>query len=95
MSNEVLQGSIEAMPQGGTICTGAGVDVFKLIALRSALGMFKAGLKFRGMTATQALAMASEYTGRKFKRGQFDEARAALTEAADAMRARLSDVNTR
>lgn len=95
MSIEVLQGSIEAMPQGGTICTGAGVDVFRILALRSALNMLKVGLKMRGMTATQALAMAGEYTGRKFKRGQYDEARAALTEAADAMRARLSDVNPR
>jgi len=92
MSN-TLTGSISGTASGATICTGAGVDVYRIIALRSALGMLGVGLKMRGMTLSRALDMTMEYTGKRFKRTQIEEARKALKEAADAMRARLSDVN--
>lgn len=51
------------------------VDVFRVAALSSALGMLSKGLKMRGVTLTSALKIAGEYTGKKYKRTDAEKAR--------------------
>lgn len=49
----------------------AAVDLYRIQALRSALSLLSVGIApTRGMTMTKALAMATEYTGKKYKRTQ-------------------------
>lgn len=55
---------------------------FAIVVLRRALMMYqKTGMKVnRAYTPTAMLAAASQHTGKKFKRGQYQEAIDALTE---------------
>ena len=59
---------------------------FQCLAIASALELYaKTGIKVnRAYTPTAMLATASHLTGKKFKRGQYVEAAAALREAAKA-----------
>lgn len=56
------------------------VMIFRVRCLASAMILYKGGLGIgRGcMTGPQALKAASQYTGKTYKRGQYDEARADL-----------------
>lgn len=55
------------------------VDIFRIRVLHSALGLLKVGIRpTRGLNITKALKMATEYTGKKYKICQIDEARADL-----------------
>ena len=62
------------------------VDRFVAVTLRQAIKLYRLhGMKVnRAYTPTAMLARASQLTGKKFKRGQFAEAEAALTELLDA-----------
>lgn len=79
--------------KGGTMFAGpAAVDVFRAITLKSALGMTKHGLvATRGMTKTRCLAMVTEYTGKKYKRTEVDQALADLQTVIDAARAAIPE----
>lgn len=57
-----------------------GVDTFTAIVLKSGISLYaKTGMKpNRAYTPTAMLAKAGQITGKKFKRGQFAEAIAAL-----------------
>lgn len=59
----------------------AGVTTFTAIVLRQAIAFYaKTGMKVNAAyTPTAMLAKAGEITGKKFKRGQFQEAIDALT----------------
>lgn len=46
----------------------------------------------RGVTATRMLAMATGYTGKKYKRGQYETAAADVKKWADEMKAALPKV---
>jgi len=69
---------VSVLKDGGIAFVGAdAVNLFRAKMLRSAIKMLAVGLKpTRGFTAKKALAMASEYTGKAYKRGQLAEARA-------------------
>jgi len=56
------------------------VDLFRVRVLRSSIAMHKRSgiIPTRGVTITKMLAMASQYTGRPYKRGQHDQALADL-----------------
>lgn len=52
------------------------IQIFRAAALASAMGLYKVGIRpNRHLSATQALKMATEYTGVKYKRGEYDRAR--------------------
>lgn len=69
---------------GGTSFNGPdAVDAFRIASLRSALGLLKAGIGMRGLTKTRALELAGQYTGVKYKRGEFDKAREDLSKILD------------
>jgi len=54
--------------------------LFQAITLRSALKLHKVGLKInRRTTSRQLLDLAEHYTGKKYKRGEFDRAMADVT----------------
>ena len=59
----------------------AGVDTFTAIVLRQAISFYaKTGMKVnRAYTPSAMLAKAGQITGKKFKRGQYQEAVEALT----------------
>ena len=71
----------------------AGTDAFRLRVLRSAMGLVaKTGGRMqvtRGVSNAQLLKQASEATGKKFKRGQYAEAHAALVELCATTEAAL------
>lgn len=71
-----------------------GVATYRAIAIKGALRMYaKTGLKAnRAYTPTAMLAAATEITGKTFKRGQYEEAAAAIQEWLDA---RLRYVQTK
>lgn len=67
------------------------VEVFRAACLASAMGLYKAGIRFAGtMTGAEALKDASRYTGQKYKRGEYDRARNDLRVWVDAMKAALT-----
>jgi hypothetical protein len=71
----------------------AGPDAVELVraaALSSAIGLLKAGITpTRGFTGTKALAMCERYTGKKYKRGQYDAARADLKVWIETMKSAI------
>ena len=71
---------IVAHANGGVTATGEGVPTFVAITLKSALKMYAAtGIKpNRAWTPTAMLRKAEAITGKRFKRGQYAEAIAAL-----------------
>jgi hypothetical protein len=59
---------IEALPGGGWMATGEGVDLFRLVAIRSALRFeVKTGMK---MTRQSALKAANAALGTTYRRKQ-------------------------
>lgn len=68
-----------------TVFTGDRVNVYVALTLRKGLELYKKTrmLPNRQWTPTNMLRKAGEITGKKFKRGQYDEAIAALTEWID------------
>lgn len=51
------------------------VDVFRLRCLHSSLGLLASGIKpCRGFTIKHGLTLATEYTGKPYKRTQLEEA---------------------
>lgn len=75
---------------GGTLFAGrAAVDVFRLVTLKVACNSYaKHGLIMtRGLTATKLLKLASDATGKTYKRGQHAQAAADLDAAITAARA--------
>jgi hypothetical protein len=61
---------------GYTVYSGPdGVNLARAISVKAALRLAMAGLTVRGTTKTGLLKIASEYTGKKYKRGAYQEAR--------------------
>lgn len=77
---------------GGSFVGTVGVDAFRLIMVLQALKMLKVGLvSTRGMTQGKALMLASNYTGRRYKRGQIDLAISDMETAVKARRETLAE----
>ena len=51
MPNMPADNGIEQLPGGGVVCTGVGVDIYRILALRGMLEMEMAGLRRRGRSA--------------------------------------------
>lgn len=64
--------TIVAHPGGGFSVTGESMSIYRLIVLKHALVLYaKTGIRpTRSATPTAMLRMASEVTGKKYKRGQ-------------------------
>jgi hypothetical protein len=78
--------------KGGTSYIGHdATHLFRATMLRSGIKMYAACgmIPTRGVTISKMLAMASEYTGRKYKRGEYAAAQADLTQWIEAMKAAL------
>lgn len=78
----------------GTVFSGAeAVEVFRMIALSSALGLYaKAGIQVnRHVTPSRMLAMASEYTGVVYKRGAYQQASDDMKAHAAVKRAEIPE----
>ena len=75
----------------GTTFSGSdAVLLFKAITLRSGLKLAQAGIKLNRWTTTSDLfKMATTYTGKPYKRGQYEQARADLTVWIDTMKAAM------
>ena len=65
-------------------------NLFRAVTLRSALGLLKVGITpTRGLTTAKALKLATEYTGKKYKRTEIDKAREDIKVWCDTMKAAL------
>ena len=81
-----MNASIKQTESGAVVFSGRdAVEVFRAKTLASALRLYaKTGMKPNRMyTPTNMLAAASQITGTKFKRGQFEEATKSLTDWAN------------
>lgn len=81
-----MNGSITQTETGAIVFAGGdAVQVFRAKTIASALRLYaKTGIKAnRAYTPTNMLAAASQITGIKFKRGQFEQAAQALTDWAN------------
>lgn len=78
---------------GGVMFAGAAaVDVFRAITLKSAIKMSAAGMiPTRGFTLTKGLKMATQYTGKPYKRTQATQAIADLQAVIDSARAAIPE----
>jgi hypothetical protein len=67
------------------------VEVFRVATLASSIKMFgRTGMMpTRGMTGAKMLKMAEQYTGKKYKRGQYEQAAADLSTWVQTMKAAL------
>jgi hypothetical protein len=77
---------------GGTTFSGPdATNLFRAMTLKSALGLYaKCGMiPTRGVTITKMLAMATEYTGKKYKRGDAEKAAEDVRQWCEAMKAAL------
>jgi len=78
--------------KGGTMIYGPdGMKFFRAVTLASSLSLYAKTkmLPTRGVTVSKMLAMASEFTGKKYKRTQVEQAAADVREWAQAMKAAL------
>jgi hypothetical protein len=81
---------IKTGPGGVTFVGPDATHLFRAATLISALGLLKAGITpTRGLTSKRAFAIAKEYTGKDYKRGQHEQARADLKVWVEAMKAAL------
>lgn len=80
---------------GGTMFSGPkGVDVFRIATLSSGIGLLQNGITpTRGLSMTKALKMATEYTGKKYKRTESDIARADLADILKIKKAEIEIEN--
>lgn len=76
---------------GGIMFVGSDATaLFRVTALRSALGLLAKGIQpTRGFTMRRALAAASAITGKQYRRTQIETAREDLKKWADEMAAAL------
>lgn len=75
---------------GGMMFSGFdAVNLARAISARSALRLAKAGIGIRGVNKTGLLKIASEYTGKAYKRGQYDLAMEDLTVWIETMKLAL------
>jgi hypothetical protein len=77
--------------RGGTAFVGEdAVAFYQASALYSAIGLAQKGVvPVRGWTMTKALAAASHYTGKKYKRTQAEDARRDMLIWIETMKAAL------
>ena len=82
--------SVSIGPGGASFNGPDGVRLFGAITLRSALKLHKIGIKVNRHTTNKILFMkATAYTGKTYKRGEFDRAMSDLTAWIDAMRSAI------
>jgi hypothetical protein len=88
-------GTITSHANGGFSLSGRdAVEVYRAATIRSGLQMYVSTgmLLTRGMTITKLMALASEYTGKKYKRGQYLIAAADMNDVIRAMKEKLEFV---
>jgi len=71
------------------------VNLARAITVRSALRLAKIGMSVRGANKTQLLKIASEYTDRTYKRGQYDLAISDITVWIETMKLAMPVEDTR
>lgn len=72
--------------KNGTVFTGSDMDIFKGFVLAGSLDLYDKTkmLPTRGAKASGMLKLATEMTGKPYKRGQYAQAAADLREMAEA-----------
>jgi len=88
MSNDNNAPYLERTNHGQSFA-GSDVDIFRALAMASALRLYaKTGMKpSRHATPTVMLQNAAMLTGKKYKRGGFEQAAQDLTELANILKA--------
>lgn len=85
------QSEVVVHKSGTTFAGPDAVNLYRAIVLRSSMRMYRrCGIKpTRGVGPTQMLALAGEYTGKKYKRGQLEQAEADVQTWIDTMKAAI------
>lgn len=91
-----MNDSMVTISNGGVMYSGPdAVNLARAITVRSALKLAKVGLSIRGANKTQLLKIASEYTDRQYKRGQYDLAISDITVWIETMKLAMPVEDTR
>lgn len=82
---------------GGTTFTGDGIELYRAATLRSALKLYAACgmIPTRGFTITKMLKLATQYTGKPYKRGDAAKAAADMKDWVDAAKAAMPVIDER
>lgn len=84
------ESSVTITKSGGVMFSGPdAVNLARAISVKSALRLAMVGLTVRGVTKTGLLKIASEYTGKQYKRGEYQKAREDLTTWIETMKLAL------
>ena len=91
-----MNDSMVTISNSGVMYSGPdAVNLARAITVRSALRLAKIGMSIRGANKTQLLKIASEYTDRTYKRGQYDLAISDITVWIETMKLAMPVEDTR
>jgi hypothetical protein len=91
-----MNDSMVTISNSGVMYSGPdAVNLARAITVRSALRLAKIGMSVRGANKTQLLKIASEYTDRTYKRGQYDLAISDITVWIETMKLAMPVEDTR
>lgn len=75
-ANQAMQNEVHVHPGGTTFAGKDAVNLFRAITLKSSMRLWQATgmIPTRGVGIKQMLAIAEEYTGKKYRRSQVEQA---------------------
>jgi len=65
------------------------VNLYRAMSVRASLRIVGIGMSIKGVSKTGLLKIASEYTGKQYKRGEYEKAREDLTTWIETMKLAL------
>lgn len=82
--------SVTITQSGGIMFSGPdAVNLYRAMSLRASLRIVGIGMSIKGVSKTRLLQLASEYTGVKYKRSEYEKAREDLTTWIETMKLAL------
>lgn len=85
-----MNDSIVSISNGGMMFSGPdAVNLYRAMSVRASLRIVGIGMSIKGVSKTRLLKIASEYTGKQYKRGEYEKAREDLTTWIETMKLAL------
>jgi hypothetical protein len=79
-----------SISNGGVMFAGPdAVNLYRAMSVRASLRIVGIGMSIKGVSKTGLLKIASEYTGKQYKRGEYEKAREDLTTWIETMKLAL------
>ena len=79
-----------SISNGGVMFAGPdAVNLYRAMSVRASLRIVGIGMSIKGVSKRGLLKIASEYTGKQYKRGEYEKAREDLTTWIETMKLAL------